>query len=469
MTKRRLLVFLLVLLCGVPAMTQSGGTRTTVKPSAPQSPARRPSPQSTTPTGQSGVFQTTTYRVTVDSVHRKANNYTVTLVFENLTDNVVKLSWGGLGQDAQPVLIDEKLNQYSLEGSDSAGIKRCHGCGWMDFFPGTKIKSQFLFFGNGDGTTFTFKANELSPRYNQPVVIKGLRVTSTESFKDVAAFTTESYRVKVDSVKRNEDNVEVILVFESISDATVTLAFGDEGYSETWEVPYLTDENGDKYVLRKLDPSTERHLKYPGINDTDLLPGTKLKADLKFYGTGRGSTFALVSKERSPKYDRPIVIKNLKTDSSDRSRTTQAVENASTITDSASPPTFVTESYRVVVSDVERTGGNIIVTLIFENLLDKNITIAWGSGEVGNDDRLWHGEDPYLIDENADRYYLRSRDDGKVTNCLWCGSAELLPGTKLKTHFIFKDTGNGKTFTFASKEFEPKSDRAIVIKGLAVK
>lgn len=343
----------------------------------------------------------------------------------------------------------------------------------MDLFPGTKIKSQFLFFGNGDGTSFTFKTNELSPRYREPVIIKELKVNTAENFKNAADFTTESYRVTVESVKRNADNVQVVLVFESITDRTISLAWGSRNYSDFWDVPYLTDENGDKYVLRRRkNPADESFLKDLGVDDTDFLPGTRLKADLKIYGTGSGSIFTLASKERSPKYDRPIVIRNLKPDSRTPGRTAavETIGSAPSVTDSDQPPTFVTESYRVVVSEAQRTGDNILITLVFENLLDATIRIAWGRGENTNgNENSWRGAEPYLIDENADRYYLRYRDDGKITDCLWCDSAQLLPGTKLKSRFIFKVTGTGTTFTFASNEFEPKPDRPVVIKGIKLK
>lgn len=90
MIKRFVLLLLLVLNCSLPILAQSAGTGRTTRP-AP-APGRGP----VNSTGSPGVFQTAVYRVTVDSVHRKANNYTVTLVFENLSENVVKLSWGGL-------------------------------------------------------------------------------------------------------------------------------------------------------------------------------------------------------------------------------------------------------------------------------------------------------------------------------------------------------------------------------------
>lgn len=144
----------------------------------------------------------------------------------------------------------------------------------------------------------------------------------------------------------------------------------------------------------------------------------------------------------------------------------EPVSNSSSSQTAETPqlPSFQTEAYRVVVSDVHRSAETITVTLIFESLLDKTFEIAWGRGNGRDED--WKSDEPYLIDENADRYYLTRRDDGRIVDCLWCGSAELLPGTKLKTHFIFKNSGNGSTFTLACKEFSPKPDRPIIIRGL---
>lgn len=470
MKKLFLLLLLLLFLCDATTIAQSDLATPT------QGLSRKSSAQEATSLERPN-FQTDSYRLTVESLHRKANNFTVTLIIESLSDKVTELRLGGdsyYWEKNGPYLIDEKSNKYILQDKDSEGVVNGSGNRLVELFPKTKLKTQLLFFGSGNGTTFTFVTTEIAPVRGRPVLIKGLKITSAESFNDEAKFTTESYRVTVESVKKNADNVEVTLVIESLSNDTVILTWGEKYNNEVWQMPYLTDENADKYILRvRKDPETEDDSNEPAVSQTELLPGTKLKTHLKFYGTGRGTTFTLVSKERSPKSGRPVVISGLKPNAVEPPKKASMEESPSIntpTTETLQPPTFETESYRVVVSDVQRNAGDIIVTLIFENLTDKTFQIGWGRGQYRGDGiRVWEGEEPYLIDENADRYYLRDRDNGKVVDCMWCESAELLPGTKLKTRFIFKASGNGTTFTLACKEFSPKPERPIVIRGLKVK
>lgn len=80
----------------------------------------------------------------------------------------------------------------------------------------------------------------------------------------------------------------------------------------------------------------------------------------------------------------------------------------------AALPTFETESYRVVVESIRRDADNLSMTLVFESLADKTFSINWGDGRY-NDNDIWESSEPYLIDENADRYYLRGQDTGKVS------------------------------------------------------
>jgi hypothetical protein len=218
--------------------------------------------------------------------------------------------------------------------------------------------------------------------------------------------------------------------------------------------PYLIDEKQNRYILQGKDSAGV--VKCSGCEFAELLPNTKLKTQLLFFGEGNGATFSFITTERSPVRGRPVAIKGLKVTST---------EELSTSATSDAPPSLVTESYRVVVTNVERDAENITVTLIFENLLDRAFNIEWGEGKSG-DNETWQGKEPYLIDENADRYYLRERDREKVVYCGWCETAEILPGTKLKTRFIFKASGNGTTFTLACKERSPKHDRPVVIQGL---
>lgn len=261
-----------------------------------------------------------------------------------------------------------------------------------------------------------------------------------------------SYRVTIESVHRKANNFTVTMIFENLSDSTLRLRWGGGKNDET-DGPYLIDENSQKYLLQEIDSD---HVVDQG---SDLLAKTKLKSRFLFYGPGQGSAFSFVATETRPR-NAQVTIKGVKVTSSEQSPVTSNL------------PTLVTESYRVVVTDVRKEPENIILTLIFENLLDKSFHLIWGCGSRHEEN--WQSAEPYLIDENADRYYLRKRDDAKVVGnegwgrCWGPEAPEILPRTKLKTRFTFKISGTGTTFTLGAKEHSPGNDRAIVIRDLKV-
>jgi hypothetical protein len=114
-------------------------------------PATLQQPTVSSPTAQSG-----SYRVTVDSVHRKANNFTITLVFENLSDNTLRLEWSGGPNNERwgPYLFDENSPKYFLQEIDSDRVVG-HG---SDLLARTKLKSRFLFYGPAQGSIFSLVA-----------------------------------------------------------------------------------------------------------------------------------------------------------------------------------------------------------------------------------------------------------------------------------------------------------------------
>jgi len=133
------------------------------------------------------VWQTPSYKVTVESLERNANDYIATLAFENLTDKTIKIAWqekSGLVPDATgPYLIDESGEKYFAKGTDSGNILQdTMKYLWVplpEILPQAKLKSRFLFSGNGDGKMFTLKAKEmLQDLGTRLVTIDGLKATS---------------------------------------------------------------------------------------------------------------------------------------------------------------------------------------------------------------------------------------------------------------------------------------------------
>jgi len=155
-------------------------------------------------------------------------------------------------------------------------------------------------------------------------------------------------------------------------------------------------------------------------------------------------------------------------------------------------PTFETESYRVIVESVRlRTakkaaggaalgaiiggiagggkgaavGNSITVTLIFESLSESGIALSWG----------WSFESDgglYLLADDGEKWVaqrrpgLMARDEAGVAFTPGIGQVNLLPGTRIKTNFLFSGSGAGKSFTLVSREGAPRSGRDIVIHGL---
>ena len=133
------------------------------------------------------VWQTPSYKVTVESLERNGNDYVVTLEFENLTDKTIKIAWqekSGVVPDATgPYLIDESGEKYFAKGTDSGNILQdTMNYLWVPLpkiLPQAKLKSRFVFSGNGDGKMFTLKAKEmLQDLGDRLVTIDGLKITS---------------------------------------------------------------------------------------------------------------------------------------------------------------------------------------------------------------------------------------------------------------------------------------------------
>jgi TolB-like protein len=125
-------------------------------------------------------------------------------------------------------------------------------------------------------------------------------------------------------------------------------------------------------------------------------------------------------------------------------------------------PTFETESYRVSISSVRRSSHNITLTLTFENVSEKKVELAWGEFSFGRaTDR-----GPYLLDENGDKWLLVANDDARIVWHNGFGPVDLLPGTRIKTKFVFSGSGTGQSLSLVCTESAPRSGRDIVIHGL---
>jgi hypothetical protein len=130
------------------------------------------------------VWQTQAYKVTVESLERIANRYIATLVFENLTNDVIKIGWEektNLLAAAGPYLIDENGYKYFVDGTDSEKIitsSMVMAGKPVEIPVKVKLTSRFVFSGSGDGKIFNLEAKTIDWPGGVPITIEGLRVTS---------------------------------------------------------------------------------------------------------------------------------------------------------------------------------------------------------------------------------------------------------------------------------------------------
>jgi len=128
----------------------------------------------------------------------------------------------------------------------------------------------------------------------------------------------------------------------------------------------------------------------------------------------------------------------------------------------AKRPTFETESYRVIVESVRRSGNSVSIILTFQSVSDKKIPLAWGEFSFGRpSDR-----GPYLLDENGGKWVLLANDDARIVWHSGYGPVDLLPGTRIKTKFVFGGSGTARSFTLVCTEGAPNPGRDILIHGL---
>jgi hypothetical protein len=133
----------------------------------------------------------------------------------------------------------------------------------------------------------------------------------------------------------------------------------------------------------------------------------------------------------------------------------------------ASWPSFETESYRLTVEDMKKSGKTVRITMMLEAIDEGGLSFRAGE---------W-----YLLDESGERWNELKRDPASVRN-LRSGreggramgappalmGVHLVSGTKAKDNLTFNATGSGKgsRFTLVGLESQPQSEREIIFRGL---
>jgi hypothetical protein len=144
-------------------------------------------------------------------------------------------------------------------------------------------------------------------------------------------------------------------------------------------------------------------------------------------------------------------------------------ERAPNVTDvhggSLSYKPFETESYRLTVGDVKKSGNTVRVTMVLEVLGENGFTFHAGK---------W-----YLLDENGERWNELNSDSPSArleseralaagTRAPFRDRVRLVPGTRVKDSLVFSATGLGEgvNFTLIGVEVEPQRRREIILRSL---
>ena len=111
-----------------------------------------------------------------------------------------------------------------------------------------------------------------------------------------AAFETESYSVRIESLRRQGDSLRLVLIFENITETLIHLQWvGDMG-----DHTYLVDERGNKWPLYGSD--SQGIVWRSGMGAVEVAAGTKLRSTFVFSARvpSDAHDFTLVSTEASP-------------------------------------------------------------------------------------------------------------------------------------------------------------------------
>lgn len=122
------------------------------------------------------TYETTAYRVTVDSIRKSGNTVTIVMFFESLSESEFDLAWrGDLGET---YLLDENGEKWWLTDFDSGGIIWRLGASALKMLPKTRIKSKFVFTTKNDATggIFSLASIEAAPGRERQVLIHGLKL-----------------------------------------------------------------------------------------------------------------------------------------------------------------------------------------------------------------------------------------------------------------------------------------------------
>lgn len=140
------------------------------------------------------------------------------------------------------------------------------------------------------------------------------------------------------------------------------------------------------------------------------------------------------------------------------------VESRPAITKESDKP-FETESYRLTVGEVKKSGNTVRVTMALE--------------VIGESGVIFHAGKWYLLDENGERWNELNSDSPSARleseRALAAGMRapfrdriRLVPGTRVKDSIVFGATGSGEgvNFTLIGVEDEPQPRRDIILRGL---
>jgi TolB-like protein len=116
------------------------------------------------PPAKRPIFETESYRLVADSLHKAGNNATLYVGLESLSDKTTRFEINAC------YLLDENGERWEAL-SESAGFFP-----GLDMIPGTRVRSKYALVAkeSNNGTRFTFICNEGAPSGGRKVIVPGI-------------------------------------------------------------------------------------------------------------------------------------------------------------------------------------------------------------------------------------------------------------------------------------------------------
>lgn len=356
-------------------------------------------------------------------------SYPVTM---NITERVGSVDYPSLSCGGSLRLIETRGTVYIFKEKIEYGRGKCSDTGIIN----VEIKDKSTLDWNWSHPSITQTAHATLVRSD----IRQARPSSSEekgpslSQASPTIIETESYRMIINSVKKAGNTVTFELTFENITKKFLNIGFFSRG-----DATYLLSEAGEKWVLQQDD--VVGFFGHFGGN-ISLPSGTKRKTTVTFVPeeSGEGNIFTFTLTENSPQSHRPHILRNIMPD--------QRPKEAS-MPEPTSSSMLETESYRMNIDSINKSGNMLKIDLTFENLTSNILPLSLTTNPDGT----------YLLDDIGEKWTQQQEDTAGIF--VEGVGIQLAPGAKRRTTvtFVTNESGGGNTFSLVFWEGQPQRGR----------